>query len=182
MSNNLSVDPLALSRRRATLDGPTGSRQFSRLSAALADAADEVTIDWQARFIPADETSHGYAGLQLSCQADLAIPCVRCLAGVTVPVRVDQHFCLVRDENRAATMDQEASDYDVIAVGEQWSLLALIEDELLLALPIMPRHENCEPHPALAGDAGDNAGSDDADDDRQFPFAGLASQLKKSQH
>ena len=68
----------------------------------------------------------------------------------------------------------EDSDEDVLALTPSLDLLPLVEDELILALPLVPRHEAC-PQP-LAMSAGEDELA--ADEDGEHAFAGLASLLR----
>ena len=74
----------------------------------------------------------------------------------------------VEGEEAAAALDAETED-DVLALTPTLDLLALVEDELLLALPLVPRHEVClQPLPrALVDDDPAVASADN-------PFAALA--------
>jgi len=56
----------------------------------------------------------------------------------------------------------------VLAITRALDLRDLIEDELLLAMPIVPRHEVC-PEPLVAA-----AGDDGLVEDKPNPFAALA--------
>ena len=42
-----------------------------------------------------------------------------------------------------AESEDEASDEDVMVLSRDFNLLELIEDELLMALPVVPKHEVC---------------------------------------
>ncbi|MDO5653087.1 MAG: YceD family protein, partial [Brachymonas sp.] len=61
-----------------------------------------------------------------------------------------------------------------LVYGKQFDLLALVEDELLMALPLAPRHETCAA-PDLPVQASDASGEENA---TPHPFAALQ-QLKK---
>jgi uncharacterized protein len=72
----------------------------------------------------------------------------------------------VDDEAAAAELDAESED-DVLVSSAHFDLLALVEDELLLALPIVPRHDACPaPLPAPSDDL--------SEEPRANPFAALA--------
>ena len=73
----------------------------------------------------------------------------------------------VKGEDAAAALDAEAED-DVLALTPALDLRELIEDELLLALPLVPRHAHCpEPLPRAFVE-------DPAVDPADNPFAALA--------
>ena len=68
--------------------------------------------------------------------------CQRCLQPFSTPVEVDRVFRFVPTEREAEALDADSED-DVLALGPSFDLIELIEDELLLAWPLVPRHERC---------------------------------------
>jgi uncharacterized protein len=118
--------------------------------------------------------------LELRVQGSVRMQCQRCLQPVTLALEVDRPIRFVADEDEAARLDEEGDD-DVLALTARLDLLALIEDELILALPIVPRHDVC-PQPlqvpgGVAADGTPEPVPEEADD-RPNPFAVLA-RLKK---
>lgn len=85
---------------------------------------------------------HPEIWLHLRAQAVLPLTCQRCLGPVEVPLAVDRSFRFVADEDMAAAQDEEAEE-DVLAISRSFDLVELIEDELLMELPLAPRHEVC---------------------------------------
>ncbi|MDQ2927379.1 MAG: YceD family protein, partial [Pseudomonadota bacterium] len=73
----------------------------------------------------------------------------------------------VEGEDAAAALDAESED-DVLALAPAIDLQSLIEDELLLALPLIPRHDVC-PEPLVQAVGGDVKPSPE-----EHPFAALA--------
>jgi uncharacterized protein len=80
--------------------------------------------------------------LHLTGSTAMSQQCQRCLEGVEVPLAFDRWFLFVENERQAAELDAESED-DVLVISRQFDLLALVEDELLLVAPIVPRHEVC---------------------------------------
>jgi uncharacterized protein len=110
--------------------------------------------------------------LHLGATARLSLVCQRCLAPVDVPIEAERSFLFVADEDTAARLDADTDD-DVLAMTRSLDLLELVEDELLLALPLVPRHDVCpEPLPMAHGE-------EEADEPAPNPFAALAA-LKRS--
>jgi len=65
---------------------------------------------------------------------------------LSLDLQVKRRFLVARNEAMASKLEDAAQDdYDVIAHDKHFDLLALVEDELLLALPIVPKHLQCEP-------------------------------------
>ena len=90
--------------------------------------------------------------LHLTASTQVAMVCQRCLGSVTVPLDVDRRFGFVAGEAEAAALDADSDD-DVLALERWLDVQALVEDELLLALPLVPRHADCAPPAAIAGAA-----------------------------
>jgi len=88
-----------------------------------------------------------------------------------LPLEVNNRFRLTDSEPEwsAETAEIDANGEDEIVATVALDVAALIEDELLLTLPLAPRHEHCK----LA-----IGGSDDAGNigkiDRESPFDVLA--------
>ncbi len=93
---------------------------------------------------------------------------------VDVPLDVERSFRFVADEATAEALDEEC-DEDLLALSREFDLRELIEDELLMALPVVPRHEECPTSVPLAS-------SDDdfevANSEKPNPFAALAALRK----
>lgn len=118
----------------------------------------------------------GQCWLHVRAQARLPMVCQRCMGAVEVPLAVERSFRFVADEATAAREDEEAEE-DLLVLSPQFDLLELIEDELLMALPLVPRHEPDCPAPVRL--SSQDAGFDEAQSDgRPHPFAALA-QLKR---
>jgi len=92
-----------------------------------------------------------------------------------VTLEVDRWFRFVIDEATAAAEDED-SEEDVLALEPRPNLRELVEDELLMELPLVPMHETC-PQPVVMA-AGAIDGPADAEPQRKNPFAELA-RLKK---
>lgn len=184
------ADPVREAARGAHREGETALASLGRLLAASAEGApDDGSVRWQVWLSRRREGADDLE-LRLSAQASLHLPCARCLGPVRTHVEVDRRFRLVPDESQAAALDAHADDHDVLWLEPGLDLAGLLEDELLLALPMLPRHERC-PDPLAPGQGGDDvprdasAARDDAARpsgaaaDTVRPFADLAERLKR---
>jgi uncharacterized protein len=172
------------------LTGRTPVSEFQRLSSGLSRdvAADALPpVDWSVRGrLLAQRVGEAQLWLDLTIRASLAWECQRCLQSVTLPIEVSRSVRFVKDEAAAAELDADCDD-DVLALSRQFDLLALIEDELIMAQPIVPRHDVCPgdvssrmnsdeltdvPGRASSAEAGPEAEADN-------PFAVLAALKKK---
>jgi uncharacterized protein len=194
------LDLVALCHDGGTLQGEWPAQQLPRLAAsALAwDALHEGSpgtvpaegpppVVWQARaWLQPVRAGAPERWLELQAQATVALECQRCLQPLRAVLQAQRRLRFVDTEEEAARLD-ELSEDDVLALPRRLDLRELVEDELILALPIVPRHDTC-PRPLPSGalaEPGFAAGSqapvagDDADPTRQRPFAGLAA-LRRS--
>jgi uncharacterized protein len=100
--------------------------------------------------------------LHLQARLDVKQTCQRCLLPMKIALTVDRHFRFVADEATALAEDDDC-DEDLLSPASELTLQSLLEDELLLAMPLIPRHTTCDtPLPQSA------------DHDLPHPFAALA--------
>lgn len=114
--------------------------------------------------------------LHLTAQAVVPLTCQRCLGPVDEPLAVDRWFRFVADEAQAEREDEEA-DEDVLALDPAFDLVELVEDELLMALPLVPRHAVCPGEVRMEHVDPD---FDQAQADKPKPFGVLAGLKRKS--
>lgn len=117
---------------------------------------------------------HPEIWLHLEANTVLSLTCQRCLAPVEVTVKVARPFRFVQDEAIAMAQDDQ-SEEDLLALSRSFDLIELVEDELLMDLPVAPRHEVCPVVVKLA--AADEDFEAAAPAPRENPFA-LLQRLK----
>ena len=83
---------------------------------------------------------------------------------------MQRSFRFVETEELAQAQDDEAQE-DVLVLSRAFNLLELIEDELLLAVPLIPKHEVC---PVAVKLAVADPGFEAALEQKVNPFAVLA--------
>jgi uncharacterized protein len=172
------LDVTSFAREAGALAGISPLADFPRLAqetASQAIAADApVVIDWQAQGEMRRDAGLGDGvvrpALHLRARTRLPLVCQRCLQPAWTEIAVDRHFLFASDEAQAVQLDERAQD-DVLTEAEDFDLLSLIEDELLLALPLAPRHERCSQTLARHR-AGPDAEQEATD--QPHPFAALA--------
>ncbi len=153
----------------------TPLQNLERLAHESIGLQPDSIVNWQATA----ELRVGAAGQMdtwLHLRADTSVPltCQRCMAAVQAPLRVDQWYRFVATEDIAMAED-DASEEDLLVMAPQFDLGCLLEDELLMALPLVPMHDECPVLPAFSAGTTELP-ADGAD--RPNPFAALA-QLKK---
>jgi uncharacterized protein len=136
------LDVNGFAEAAAPISGIDPLHSYERLSAELAAPAADLTVEWTAvgqRRSGADGTPVSW--LHLTADAKVPLICQRCLTPVDVDLRRPL-VPLCRRRGRRAAEDEEAEE-DVLVASREFDLHALIEDELLMDIPVTPRHEVC---------------------------------------
>jgi uncharacterized protein len=163
-----ALDVPALCKAGARLEGQWPLMGMERLAAGFSAASDGAAA-WSATGV-----LQPVAGgdpelwLELAASADVPLSCQRCLQAMTQRLQVARRFRFVRNEDEALRLDEESED-DVLVLPARLDLHELLEDELILVQPIVPRHEVCPdplPMPAEA--------PAEEDEPAPHPFAALA--------
>lgn len=137
----------------------------------------DLPVRWHA--VGALRTPAGVAPqiwVHLTASAVVPLTCQRCLEPVDEELAVDRWFRFVADEAQAAREDEE-SEEDVLVLDPAFDLQALVEDELLMALPLVPRHAVC---PTAVPMEAVDPGFEQAESDKPNPFGALAGLKRKA--
>lgn len=170
-SSSCVVDVRALARDAATLSRTDPMATYPRLAEETTDEVAERSVHWTARGeMRAGTSGQAEVWLHVAIETALSLTCQRCLAPMRVPLQVDRSFRFVADEATAEAEDDD-SEEDVLALTPEFDLLTLVEDELLMALPIVPRHPDCVPAQSASARQGPTP---EAAAEKPNPFAVLA--------
>lgn len=169
------LDVRAFARNAGHAGGTVPLTDFSRVAADCVAGGSGVQVTWSAQAqLRGDSAAAGVPWLHVQVKAELPLVCQRCLEPVCMPVAVDQWFRFVPDEQTAEQQDDDAPE-DLLVESAEFDLRALVEDELVLAMPLIPRHASCPAPPRLSVQ---DARFDASVQERTQPFAGLA-QLRR---
>lgn len=127
------VDPRKLADRGISLKGVLPASSLPRLCEQFVELPSDVTV--QMSFERNEQRLPLIHGL---FAVEGKMICQRCLEPVTVPVQGEATYAVVHPDSDISV----PKALDVLEVGEEpLDVLALIEDELLLALPIVALHD-----------------------------------------
>ena len=153
--------------------GEVPLRSLPRLQGLLASADGVLRVALQAG------RSAGRERLRGTVEAELSLCCQRCEKIYSWPLRLELDVCLVHSEEEEEAVLHDADPY--LVQDDQLPVCDLVEDETLLALPMLPRCESCEhavqalPEPVGAQDI------DAGETPTRNPFANLKKQLQGKQ-
>ncbi|OYY48614.1 MAG: hypothetical protein B7Y55_13195 [Polynucleobacter sp. 35-46-207] len=169
----------------------------------LAQEASKVEVgdgfEWVVKTYFVDSPgSEPHQILQLGLKGRLQMICQRCLQDCPVdlseerqfvmvatealadayPISEERQFVMVATEALADAYPIEDDELEPIVASQHFDLLSLIEDEILLSLPLIPKHPEgaCQAHASSFGDAKTGA---DALEKPENPF-NILKNMKKS--
>lgn len=157
MSLNFRADRLdvaGLARANGTIQGNTLLQKFERLRTEScrpeSESRDSHSVHWQATGEWVETVGAApQTWLHLQVQAKLTQICQRCMTEVDTPIEVTRSYRFVADEATAEALD-DSCDEDLLAISREFDLLELIEDEMLMDLPLVPMHNICPVAPKMA--------------------------------
>ena len=144
------------------LEGEVSAARLGRLSDQLA--ADEGVIGWR---LSGSVDAESRSRLDLVVSGRLVLRCQRCLGGLDWDLAIETALLPVRAGQDLPEDELENDEVDSFEVDGDGGLdvLSLVEDEIILALPIAPRHADCRMPEGAGADGGVR---------RELPFAALA--------
>jgi len=160
------LDAWRMVAARRRFDGQVPLAQLTRLQGLVADSEGECA--YSLEFSRDDILQVSY--VELSIDTALPLTCQRSMQRFLLPVKLVQKLGLIRDEDEESSLPE---DFEALLVPEDGQLrpLDLVEDELVLAVPVVPLSPDGEPVEA------DWAPTEE-EKNKVNPFAALAS-LKK---
>lgn len=144
MSDRTLFDPEHLIRSGGDIVRTSPLSVFSGLSDLLANT--DGTVHWE---LSASRDAHQRLLLILQLNAQLELKCQRCLGPLGHVLNETRRFALYKDEASLPELDEEEDDLDCLVATGEMDALALVEEELLLALPMMPLHETERCHASI---------------------------------
>lgn len=170
MSANVpeTLDAWRMVAARRRFDGQVALAELNRLQGLVADTEGECRFALE--FVRDDVLRVSY--VELTIDTALPLICQRSLQRFLLPVNLVQRLGLIRDEEEESSLPE---GFEALLVAEDGQLrpLELVEDELVLAVPVVPLSPDGEP---VERDWAPTA----EETDKANPFAALAA-LKKKQ-
>ncbi len=130
------IKPLKLAKRGFSLNGKWPLDKFVRVTSDAVDNIGEVLI--KADF----SMEEGVPSLVGNASAGIKFECQRCLEPVLVAVNADLNIAFVSTEEQMSSLPEPFEG--VLLEDEEISLIQVVEDELILALPLVAYHQDCD--------------------------------------
>ena len=163
-----SLDVRKAAARGVTVSGSLSLAEMPRFLALLASDSGRVQANVECG---RDEENHSV--IAVTVEAEVSVVCQRCLEPMTLPMACSNRLAVVWTDEQAKHLPREL---DPLISEDDCRLWEMVEDELILALPVFNYHEDPNCNEIL--NALDEAPADEAEpDSKPNPFEVLA-QLK----
>lgn len=147
MFQRLSVNPSQFATAKQVWQGSEPVGKFERLAQETLNP--DALLHYR---IEGSKDKIGRVRLIFTLEGRLELACQRCLGPVEHAFEVNKIFYPAETSERLEQLERELAveadpDFEVIEVGRMLDLAALIEDEVLLGLPVIPMHPEgaCQP-------------------------------------
>ncbi len=140
MSGRLPVhiDPLRLADEGRQLQGELAGSSLARLREVANPGSQPETVAVDLRF---ERSAQGARRMRGAISSTVELICQRCLEPVRIRLVAEPDVLLVASEAGSGGMTEAG---DTLVAEAQMALTQLVEDELLLALPMVPMHAEGE--------------------------------------
>jgi uncharacterized protein len=138
MSQPGVIDGLQFARDAREISGVLGMEHLPRLAEMQGATAG---IAFRLRGGMMDD---GKPCLHVVASGQLRLVCQRCLGPLSHPVSIEVELQLA---GSAREIEEADDEIDRVLASRAMSVAQLVEDELLLELPMAPRHERCSAEP-----------------------------------
>src|SRR5688572_11395553 len=158
------LDPARISDKPLVFKGRLVPADLERLEDAVADERGELRYE-----ITASLDRRRRRVVSCIIEGFVFLICQNSLEAFRHGISINDRLVLVEDESRLPSVEEEGEDEDYVVADEPLDIRDLVEDAVLLALPMIPRKPGTEG--AVKGEAGEEA--------KPSPFAALAGLKKK---
>jgi len=134
------INSLRFAMEHRSLAGRIALSSFHRLEGLLL--SQDSWLDCEIRGVDFAGQSGTEPALHLRVSGELKLRCQRCLGEVDLPLCVDKLLVILPPGEDWPEDELESDLFDAIPAEEALAVAALVEDEVLLALPIVPRHRD----------------------------------------
>jgi uncharacterized protein len=165
------IDPLRLASQGRSFSGQLALESLPRLQGMLASQEGEISAE-----IAFGHDKRNRPVMQGKLQGQVILTCQRCLQDMEWPVEVDFELVII-DAERAESEADDQSDEVLIVESTPMVLADILEDELILSLPIVPMHDL--EHCASAKYVHAETVEEEGEADKPNPFAVLADLKRK---
>jgi uncharacterized protein len=137
MFDRAVIDSVAFARESGELRATVSVTALARLQDALFDQSGTIAYELAGRV-----GQEGKPSLRLTLGGELVLRCQRCLGPVRFRFDAVRNFMLVPEGQALGDPADEAEDTEQLHADPKLDVIALVEDEVILGLPMIAGHED----------------------------------------
>ena len=135
MSSDLVIDSISFAKKSESLQGKIAIGRLERVRESLASSQGDIKFQLQGEL-----DNQRRPSLRLSISGQVLLTCQRCLADFSHALMVERRLVLVASESELPEVEDEDPDVDFLVADGKMNVQDLIEDEIILGLPLAPKH------------------------------------------
>lgn len=139
MKEQVTINSLEFAQKSYEIRGTIAPRDLERLQDVLH--SDRGMLEYRLQGAVSEA---GKPGIELVVRGELDLVCQRCMGALKHTVDTRVHLVVVPDESMMPMPDEEHDDEDYLVADPRQDVLMLVEDEILLGVPMAPLHEMAE--------------------------------------
>ena len=149
---NAYLDGLEFVRDARVLRGRLPLARMERLATQLLDVSGTLECT-----LKGEQDRDGSRFLLIEVSGNVSVCCQRCLGAMQLPLQIESRLRLMAPGEPWPDEELEDDESDAVEAGREMAVLPLVEEEVLLAMPLAPRHGRCEPPAAMDMDRAPSA-------------------------
>jgi len=134
MSAPAPLDTLRFAQSGGSLEGKLRADELPRLRDNLT--SDDVAVQYHL----SGGSEAGRPVLRMRIEAHVWLTCQRCLEKYPERLVLSNALLIARDETELERWEDEDPLVDALVAETRLDVAALVEDEIILSLPVSPRH------------------------------------------
>lgn len=133
------IDPLKLAEHNGQVSGQIAVASLTGLRDLLMDSTGILTVN-----LVFDRDEERFLRIQGSIEGELQLECQRCMKAMSFPLHINVSLSPVNSIDATKNLP---SYYEPLMLEDETVLLStLIEEEVMINLPMIPKHESEECH------------------------------------
>jgi uncharacterized protein len=137
MPKRIVIDTVKFARNGQEMIHSFSVEDLQRVKDIVGDVGEEIEAKLEGGVLKT-----GKPFIDLSIKADLPLTCQRCLELMNFELNSSTRFIIAFGKSELTDLSDEPDDVEFLIAEEDTDVVAMVEDELLLRLPMAAKHED----------------------------------------
>ena len=137
MPKRIVIDTVKFARNGREMIHSFSVEDLQRVKDIVGDVGEEIEAKLEGGVLKT-----GKPFIDLSIKADLPLTCQRCLELMNFELNSSTRFIIAFGKSELTDLSDEPDDVEFLIAEEDTDVVAMVEDELLLRLPMAAKHED----------------------------------------